>query len=605
MIKLSDYVMSFIQQLGVQHVFFLPGGGSMHLVDSLGQSSMEPVCMLNEQAVGIAAQAYAEYNCGFGVALVTSGPGATNAITGLTAAWLDSIPCIYISGQVKRSDLKGELGVRQKGLQEIDIVSIVSSITKYAITVIEPNEIKYHLEKAVYEAKNGRSGPVWLDIPLDVQASLIQEESLISFIPPNFSDPAIESKLLDNVVMQTIEMMNNSKRPCLLIGNGVRLAGAVDLVDILVTTLGIPVLSMWKSMDFFDHDDPYYFGRPGIVAQRGANFIQQNSDFMLIIGSRIGMHNTAYNEDNFAPNAIKIMVDIDQSELYRLSTISLRVQSDARSFIHKVLELKSSIKENDRKEWFDYCYKMKNSFPLLDEYHQRSLEFPRMYEVIEELSILMDKDDVMLPDSSGHAFGSVVVAFKVKKGQRVPFNLGLGSMGFGLPSSIAVSLAGKQRRVVSINGDGGFQLNLQELETLKRLNLPVKFIVFNNQGYASIKSSQENHFQGRLLGCSVTSGLTLPDLEKISKAYDIAFSRVNTINMLHETLREMLNKEGPTICEILIDPDEELLPKAASRPLPDGSIVSSKLEDLFPFLPQSKLANLMEISKKDLKHKEY
>lgn len=588
--------MSFIQQLGVNHVFFLPGGGAMHLVDSLGQTSMEAVCMLNEQAVGIAAQAYAEYTCDFGVALVTSGPGATNAITGLTAAWLDSIPCIFISGQVKRADLKGDSGVRQKGLQEIDIISMVSSVTKYAVTVIDPNEIKYHLEKAVFQAKNGRPGPVWLDIPLDVQSSIIHEDKLIPFLSPNKQDLSIDSTFFDKTVMLMIQMLNNAKRPCLLIGNGVRLSGATDLVDNFVTTLGIPVLCMWKAMDFFDDDDPYYFGRPGIVAQRGANFIQQNSDFILILGSRIGMHNTAYNDNNFAPNAVKIMVDIDQNELNRLSNVNLKVHSDAGIFMRKVIELKTKVDMKNREQWFNYCNKMKKSFPLLEEYRQESPNLIRMYKVIEELSELMDKEDVMLPDSSGHAFGSVVVAFKVKKGQRVPFNLGLGSMGFGLPASIAVSLAGSRRRVVNVHGDGGFQLNIQELETLRRLDLPVKIVVFNNQGYASIKSSQENHFQGRLLGCSPESGLTFPDLEKIAHAYDIKHSRVSSLEDLRDTLVIMLDTKGPAICEILIDPDEELLPKASSKQLSDGTIVSSKLEDLYPFLPQNLFRDIMKIS---------
>nr|NNM91501.1 thiamine pyrophosphate-binding protein [Bacilli bacterium] len=593
MIKLSDYVMRFIEDLGVRHVFFLPGGGAMHLVDSLGKSEiLEHISLLNEQAVGIASQAYAEYTNNFGVALVTSGPGATNAITGLTGAWLDSVPCMYISGQVKRSDLKGDSGVRQKGAQEVDIVTMVQSVTKYAVTITDPLMIKYHMEKAVHLAKNGRSGPVWIDIPLDVQATIINENELIGYDVSSETTNVTVS--LENEIKTIIERLNTANRPCLLIGNGVRLAHAENELYQLVEALQVPILTTWKAMDLFDHNDALFFGRPGIVAQRGANFIQQNSDFLLVLGSRLSVQNVAYNEGNFAKNAMKVLVDIDRNELNKMKGIDLRIEANALDFIKEFLRQLLHVEKKDRSAWFDYCHSMKRSYPLLAEY-TLSEKYVNMYVLMDVLSDQLNNVDIVVPDSGGNPSGLTLVTWRVKKGQRVIFNLGLGSMGFGLPTSIAVSLASERSRVVSINGDGGFQLNIQELEAVKRLDLPIKYFILNNDGYASIKSSQDNHF-GRNVGCNELSGLTLPNIRDLAMAYGIPFFVIQTNDQVSELVQQVLATSGPVICDVMIDPKEELLPKVASKQLPDGKMASSKLEDLFPFLPEEEVRKNMSIS---------
>lgn len=593
MIKLSDYVMQFVTTLGVKHVFFLPGGGAMHLVDSLGKSeTLERVSNLHEHAVGIAAQAYAEYTNNFGVALVTSGPGATNAVTGLTGAWLDSVPCMYISGQVKRSDLKGDSGVRQKGAQEFDIVTMVQSVTKYAATIIDPLTIRYHLEKAVHLAKSGRSGPVWIDIPLDVQAAMIDENALVGYEEETVHIKG--SDRLENDVKAVIERLNAAQRPCMLIGNGVRLAHAESVLHQLAEVLQIPVLTTWKAMDLFDHNDPLFFGRPGIVAQRGANFIQQNSDFLLVIGSRLAVQNVAHNEENFAKNAVKVIADIDRSELNKIKGFELRVEADALDFIGEFLCQAGHVEKKDRTPWFDYCQSMKSRYPLLSEC-TLSKDYVNMYVLMDVLANQASQEDIVVPDSGGHPSGLVLVTWRVKKGQRVLFNLGLGSMGFGIPTSIAASVASGGKRVISINGDGGIQMNIQELETARRLQLPIKFFILNNDGYSSIKGSQSNHF-GRNVGCDESSGLTLPKIREIAKAYGITTFLIETNDQAGDIVQQVLQTSGPVICEVMINPDEELLPKVSSKQLPDGKMSSSKLEDLFPFLPEEELRQNMRIS---------
>lgn len=601
MIKLSDYVMQFVADQGVKHVFLVPGGGAMHLNDSLGkQRDIEFVCNLHEQASAIAAEAYGKVTNNLGVAMVTTGPGGTNAVTGVAGAWLDSTPSLFLSGQVKSADLKGDSGVRILGVQEIDIVSIVDSITKYAVTVIEPTSIRYHLEKAVYLARSGRKGPVWVDIPLDVQAALIDPDMLEGFVPfkeagaASTADPS--SSELVALVDKAIALLNEAERPVLLVGNGVRLAGATEAFTRLVDLLGVPVLTTWMGLDLLPEEHPLLLGKPGGIAPRGANFTLQNSDFLLTIGARLDMGLTAYAHDKLARSAKKIMVDIDASEIRKMKTdIQLPVCADANAFIEEMLRQSDRIIVRDRSPWLARCSDWKQRYPVvLPEHRDEDREQVSTYHFSEVLSDLLTGGDTVAPGSSGFACEIFLLVFKPKAGQRVFHNRGTGAMGFSQPAAIGACLANGRGRTISVDGDGGFQMNIQELETIARLNLPIKFFVVNNAGYASIRASQNNYFAGNLVGADATSGLTLPDLMKVAAAYNVPGVRIECPKDLAGRIQAVLDMPGPVVCEVMVAPDEIRAPRVSSMQRPDGTMVSKPLEDLWPFLDREEFyANMI------------
>ncbi len=567
----------------------------MHLVDSLGRrSDLEYICCLHEQAAAIAAEAYGQYTNNIGVALVTTGPGSTNAITGVAGAWIDSTPVLIISGQAKRSDMIGETGVRQMGNQEVDIVSIVKPITKYAVTILEPESIRYHLEKAVYLAKTGRPGPVWIDIPLDVQATMINAAKLKRFEHLELASKE-NRKELERLVDKSIQLFNESQRPVILAGNGIRLAGALkDFLD-LVGYLKIPVLTTWKAIDFLPENHELFFGRPGSIGQRGANFVQQNSDFIMTIGARLDLPQVGYNYQNFARTAKKVIVDIDSTEIKKLKmAIDVSVCSDARNFIKELLTKLDKFILKDRSQWLSRCKVWKSKYPVVLAQYREQKEYVNTYVLIGVLSELLLEDDVLVPGSSGGCSEITMQAFKVKKGQRIFNTPGLGAMGFGLPASIGACLASGKKRTVSIIGDGGLQHNIQELETLARLQLPIKTFILNNNGYASIKNMQKSHFKGHLVGCDPSSGLTLPDTCKIACAYGLKNSRILNHAGIKECIKEVLETKGPFICEVMVDPQLLTAPRLSSEVRADGSIISKPLEDLWPFLDRKEFkANML------------
>ena len=594
LIKLSDYIMSFISNLGVRHVFMLPGGGCMHLVDSLGKNkSLHYVCCLHEQAAIIAADGYAQYSGGAGVALVTTGPGSTNAITGVAAAWIDSTPLMVFSGQVKRKDLLSGKGVRQMGIQEVDIVSMVRSITKYAATVLEPESIRYHLEKAFYIANHGRPGPVWLDIPLDVQGAVIDEARLKSFNPANEIPEQVNSRL-PYLVDEAIALLNKAERPVLLAGRGIRLAKAEKEFLQVARSLNIPVLTTWRMADALPEDSEIYFGRPGSIASRGANFVQQNADFILVLGARLDLPQVGHSYSNFARAARKVVVDIDENEIKKIDTkIDVPIVNDAGEFLTELINKLADVKTKDISGWLARCREWKARYPVvLDEYLKPG-KLVNTYALIETLSELLSENDVIVPGSSGSCAEITPQAFKIKNGQRMINSPGLGSMGFGLPQSIGVCLSSGERQTICIIGDGGLQHNIQELETLKRLNIPVKLFVLNNNGYAAIRNTHNRFFEGRLVCCDPSSGLTLPDTCKIASAYGLEAVRISDQKNLREEVLHVLNLEGPVVCDVMIDPDLQMAPKLSSMARPDGSMVSKPLEDLWPFLDREEFRGNM------------
>ncbi len=596
--KLSDYVMQFISSQGVKHVFMLPGGGAMHLVDSLGRNKdIEYVCNLHEQACAIAAEAYARVTNNLGVVLVTTGPGGTNAITGVAAAWLASTPCLILSGQVKRADMKGDLTVRQIGPQELDIVSIVKPITKYAVTVIDPSTIRYHLEKAVFLAGSGRKGPVWIDIPLDVQAAQVEAGDLEGFRTVQSTLPDSDDSLqLSQQVMQIIQLLNNAVRPVLLVGNGVHYSGAKKDFSQLVDLLGIPVLTTWAGSDLLADEHQLFFGRPGTLASRGANFTIQNSDCLISIGARLDFDLTGFNQANFARSARKIVVDIDPAETRKFKmTVDVAINADAAAFIREMIKQKKLIKSRDRNEWLLRCKEWKDKYPVvLPEYWEQK-KYVNSYVLTALLSEELTGDDLVIPGSSGAGIDTFWMSFRSKAGQRAFSTGGLGAMGFGVPASIGGCLASGRKRTITVDGDGGFHMNAQELDTVKRLNLPIKYFVLNNQGYASIRNMQRNHFQGHLVACDISSGLSLPDTVKVAKAYGIVSITLVDHTNLRERIREVLETPGPIVCEVMVDPDQPVAPRASSAVRADGSMVSKPLEDLWPFLERKEFLSNMII----------
>lgn len=592
--KLSDYVIHRVAR-EVKHLFMLAGGGSMHLVDSVGLCrELEYVCNIHEQTCAVAADAYGQYTNSLGAALVTTGPGGTNTLTGVAAAWLDSTPCLFISGQVKRADMTGSRGVRQMGFQEINIVRIVESITKYAVTIVDPASIRYHMDKALYLARHGRRGPVWIDIPLDVQAAKIEENSLEGFDPPEQRRDG-ESHLLSEQVKETVRLLNRSERPVILVGNGVRSAKSIDSFLELTEALRVPVLTTWKASDFLPEDHPLYIGRPGAVGQRGANFAQQNSDWILVLGARLDPGQTGYSHYNFARAAKKIVVDIDPHEIGKLEMIlDVSVCADSGEFIREFLRQRETVITRERSDWWTRCREWKARYPVVLPEYWEARDGVNNYVLADVLSEQLCGDDLLVPGSSGACSELTMQATRIKKGMRVLNSQGLGSMGFGIPASIGACLAGGRKRTVCIEGDGGFHMNMQELETVRRLNLPIKFFVLNNEGYASIRTTQDSHFQGRYVGSNRSSGLTLPDTLKVSSAYGLAVLRIEDHSHIRERVHEAMEKSGPVVCDVRITPGQFTAPRLSSRQKQDGSMVSKPMEDLWPFLDREEFrANMM------------
>lgn len=589
MIKLSDYVFQFLESKGIRQAFMLPGGGAMHLDDSIGKSGIEYVCFLHEQGAAIAAEAYAQHTNTPGLVLVTSGPGATNAITGVTAGWIDSTPMFVISGQSKRADLVGEKGVRQIGSQEVQIIPMVTPITKYAVQILEPNEIKYHLEKAYLEATTGRPGPVWLDIPLDVQAVMLDETKLKGYIPPVQEEADVK-----DAVNKTIELLKTAKKPLVLAGNGIKLSGATELLYQFVNELKLPVETTWKTIDMFGEDEELYVGHPGIMGDRGANLILQDADFLLSIGCRLDTSVTAFNDRNFGKNAKKVIVDIDQHEIARMDMEKeASAACDAGVFLEALWEAVADKKDSlcnnkdimaDRDEWLIWCKEIRAKYPVITEDHKNAKNYVSAYYFIGELCKLLRNDDVIVPESSGGAGEITYQAFQLKKGQKMKNAAGLGSMGFGLPYAIGSCIANDRRRTVLINGDGAFQLNIQELETLHRLKLPVKMFIWNNNGYASIRSMQRNNFEGHYVASDEGSGLTMPHISKVAEAYGFKTYRIRNNEELDKLLPEIMKDDTPMLCELMVLPEETVSPRVKAIVGENGKMMSGPLEKMWPYL---------------------
>jgi acetolactate synthase-1/2/3 large subunit len=597
-VKLSDYIFDFTSKKGIKDVFAISGGGCMHLIDSIGKNEeLNYISAHNEQALAMATEGYARVKELPGVCVVTSGPGGTNTSTGIVGAWIDSIPMIVISGQVTSDTLSHDTGLRQFGIQECDITQYVKDYTKYAVTVTDPKTIRYHLEKAYYIATTGRPGPVWLDIPLDVQGQIIDVEDLESFVP----EEEIESI---DCLEEIVDLINNAERPVIIYGYGVRLSKSQqELIDFIDTTK-IPVISTWTSSDIIPTDDPMYIGRSGIMGDRGGNFTVQNSDLVIILGSRMSIPQVGYNYNLFARAAKKIMVDIDEVEINKASlSIDVKVVQDLKYFFK---EFKKYIVENNVEfksflPWLEKCQNWKKKYPVnLPEYKDET-EYINSFYFVDYLASKLDEKAVVVTDM-GTSFTCTMQTFKTKKGQRLFTSCGIASMGFGLPGAIGACIANDKKETICIHGDGGLQMNIQELQTIVTYNLPIKLFVINNDGYITVKLMQQNHF-GRLVGADPTSDVKCPDLGKIAHAYGIEHIKLSNHDELHDNLDSILEKDGPVICEIMMHPYQMLAPRVSSMKLPDGKVVSKPMEDLFPFLPREEFEENMIIDSVEILNK--
>lgn len=580
--RVADYLMSRLAEAGAGHVFLLPGGGAMYLNDALAcEKRLTPVPCHHEQACGIAAEAWGRVRETFGVCMVTTGPGATNVITPVTGAWIESVPMLVISGQVKRPDLLAGRPLRQGGVQEVDIIPMVKSITKYAVTVDDPMQIRYHLERALYEMKTGRSGPVWLDIPLDVQASTVDPKKL-----PFFAIPPTPAPSIDDACQRLSTMIAEAKRPLLLAGHGVRLSGAAKEFAALAERLQIPVAMTWNALDLLPWEHPLCVGRPGVVALRAANFAVQNCDLLISIGCRLDNIITAYNPKGFARAAKKAVIDVDANEIAKLDMeIDLSVVADAKAMIEAMSRQPAHAATPESADWITRCRDWKHRYPVND-----GQPFPvrgpiNHYHFVSALSDAIPPDTLVSTGSSGLAVEVFYTVFRNKPGQRVFLTSGLGSMGYGLPAAIGACLANGSKPMVAVESDGSLQLNLQELATLVAQKLPITLIVMNNNGYASIRNTQRNYFSARYIGTGPEAGLMMPDLEKVADTYGLPFLRIEDAAQLEEGLRKMLATPGPKLIDMRLTPNETLAPKVAALPQPDGSMLSMPLEDMSPLLP--------------------
>lgn len=589
MIKVSDFIANHLAESDqtANDVFFVSGGGNMHLIDSIGKEKrLNYVCNHHEQACAIAAEGYARVSNKIGIAVVTTGPGGTNAITGVLGAWTDSIPVLIISGQVKFITTiasQPELQLRQLGDQEINIIDIVKPITKYAEMVTDKNKIKYYLEKAIYLAKSGRPGPVWLDIPLDIQGALINESDLEGFIPE--SAPAYDSQ-----ITQVIEALNAAERPVIIAGNGITLSDANDDFSTLVEKLKLPVIATFARYDILKEDNPYYFGRFGTVGQRAGNFVVQNSDLIIAIGARLNIRAISYNWEYFARAAKIIAVDIDNNELNKHTLkIDIKIHADAKKFINDLV--KTSFSKNYQ-QWLDQCNKYKVQYPTLVESRKKIIDCIDSYCFFDLLSKLAPKNTVYV-FGNGTACVSSYQCLKIYGEQKVLINSGTASMGYDLPAAIGACYANNQKEVICVTGDGSLQMNIQELQTIIHYQLPIKLFVLNNDGYISIRNTQNNIFAGHLVGADKTSGVSCPDTIKIAQAYGFTTFKINSPANLADELQNILKLKGSLVCEIILSPSEKMEPKLSSELKPDGRMVSKPLEDMYPFLDREEFFSQM------------
>ena len=610
-IRLSDYVAARLVEHGVRHVFMLTGGGAMHLNDALGRApGLSYICCHHEQALAMAAESYTRLSGRLAALNVTTGPGGINALNGVHGAYTDSIAMIVLSGQVKRETLRDNAPVRlrQLGDQEADIVAMVTPITKFAALVSNPGDIRYLLEKALWLTETGRPGPVWLDIPIDVQSAMIDPAALHGFDPTiegygrDFALPSeygwLQRDELRTPARQVIAMLAEAKRPVLMPGTGVRIAKAHDRFLRVADKLGIAIAPAWNAQDVVDDDHPLYVGRPGTVGDRAGNFAVQRADLLLVLGCRLNVRQISYNFSAFAPDAKKIMVDVDAAELAKPTlSIDLPIHADLATFLDVLEEeLADYLAPPAHGAYVTWGQQRRRQYPaLLPEYWDtRGVVNP--YCFVETLFAALEPDEVIVMADATAAVVAVQVA-KLKTGQRLYSNSGAASMGYDLPATIGAwhAMPAGRERIICLAGDGSIMQNLQELQTIVGQKIPAKIFLYNNSGYHSIRQSQQAYFDGFSVGCGPDSGITFPHFEKIATAFGLSYTRVSEHDDMARAIDATLAAPGAALCEIMVDKAQNFAPKVSSRRLEDGTMVTAPMEDMAPFLPRDELAEALAV----------
>jgi acetolactate synthase-1/2/3 large subunit len=592
--RVADVIADLIAQAEIRHVFMVTGGGAMHLNDALGRhEKLTYVACHHEQACTMAADSYFRFHRKPACVNVTTGPGGTNTITGVLGAWTDSVGMVIVSGQVKWETLvrSTDLPLRQLGDQEVDIIRMVESITKYAVIIKDPMSIRYHMEKAIYLSTHGRPGPVWVDVPIDIQAAPVDASQMKGFDPVAEGYEAQPAQLQTQVT-QVLEKLKSAKRPVIMVGGGIRVSGTHERFLKLAEKLQIPIATCWNAHDVIWDEHPLYVGRPGSIGNRSGNFAVQNSDCVLILGSRLNIRQISYNFKSFARHAYKIMVDVDAAEMKKPTlNIDLPIAADLKDFFSVLSDCEYAPRQEHR-EWLSWCKERLAKYPTcLPEYYQLKTKV-NPYCFVDQLFAQLGEDDWIVT-GDGTACVVSFQAAKLKKGQRLFTNSGCASMGFDLPAAIGAHFAGPPKRLVCLAGDGSIQMNLQELQTLVTHKIPVKLFVLNNQGYHSIRQTQVNFFQGHVVGCGEESGLNFPDMKKLAAVFDIPFSRIQSHAELKDGIQTALAAPGIHLCEIVLDLQQSFAPKLSSKRLPDGRMVTAPLEDMFPFLSREELQSNM------------
>lgn len=585
--RVSDYIMKRLVEHGIRQVFMITGGGAMHLDDSLGLcKDIKFLCNHHEQACAIGAEGYARMSGKLGVCIVTSGPGGTNTLTGVTGQWTDSVPVLYLSGQIKfETSIEScrEIGLRQLGDQEINIIDIVRPITKFAAMVTNPQEVKKLLDKAIYIATHGRPGPVWLDIPLNIQGAVIDEKILLEYNQKE-DETNLDKKTIKSNVKKVVDLLKKSERPVFVAGHGIRISGSQKLFLDVAEKAGIPVVSTFNGVDLITSDHPLYVGRIGTIGDRAGNFALQNSDLFISVGSRNNIRQISYNWKSYARAAKKVVVDIDPAELRKPTiTPDLPICADVRLFLEELDNQLDKVDLRDFKKWQAWCLERKKKYPVVLPEYKKMKGAVNLYYFTETLTRLLKKNDVVVA-GNGSACVGLFQAGIVKEGQRMFWNSGCAAMGYDLPASIGACLANDRESVVCIAGDGSMQMNIQELETVVYNKLPIKIFYLNNDGYVSIRQTQDAFFDGRIVGSDERSGIGFPNIIKVAKAYGLKTEVILGHDGMTGKIKKVLNAKGPVLCEVKLFKDYKFTPKLSSERKPDGRLVSKPLEDLFPFL---------------------
>ena len=582
--RVADFIIQYIHdELRVSHIFTVTGAGLMHLTDAIAlNKNIIGVTPHHEQTASMALEAYSRASENFGVGMFTTGPGSTNAITGLGGAWQDSVPCLFIGGQVKRSETSANSKVpnlRQFGVQELNMIPIVESLCKYAITLNEPEKVKFELEKAVYLAKTGRPGPVWLEIPMDVQGAQIIPDDLESYTPPTS-----ENLFDDDKFASLKDLLNESKRPVIIAGQGVRIAHALDIFEKFINTSGIPVVTTYLGIDTLKQDNIHYIGKTGVKGDRPANLAMQNSDLIISIGSSLHVSVIGYDYKQFARAAKKVIIDIDETS-HKKNTIDidLFIQSDAKDILDKLLDSCHNSKLGEYSEWLKKCNFWKEKYRVCLPEYENEKDGINSYLFIDQLSKQSSENDIFISDAGGTFYSMSQGIQLTKQNQRYITSGAMATMGYSLPAAIGVAFA-TNNRVLAITGDGSLQQNIQELQTLIQYNLPVKLFVLNNDGLNSTRSMQKNYFEGRLFGESKTSGISFPDTLKVSEAYGIKAIRIDNYENLPKVIDDVLSYDGPVVCDVIVPREQSIIPTVGSKVNDDGSMTSRPLEDMVPFL---------------------